>query len=392
MEIHLVIVDDWELRGDGSGDMRRIQFEQMHQIRDIYEQHEIRGTFNAEVMQQITHLAWADREPHLGELAAQWADVVKDTYAAGHDVQLHVHPQWSDAIYSDGKWDLRGSWSLVDYSESELERLLWGSKRYLEGLIREVDNKYQCLSFRGGAWCIAPSRHIVTVLSEMGIVFDMSIVDGLHYDLDFLKLDYRDIDEPFLPYYPDITDARRLSHKKQPVVCCPTYSFDFTIGKSRLLFGMAASRLAPRLFQFLFTPPNATPVMSEVEKNAYSAVWQPVQNTSTIDTEAHPKKGKIRSFLEYLGTGDTPEHYVADLSMLTPLMVQDMLKSIRTKARKSKISPIPVILENHTKDIGNFKPIEYFAKLVSKQSDFRVLTAREVAENIKNGVYSVRSA
>lgn len=49
--VQLVLTDDWELRGNGSGNMRRIQFDSMRALLDIYERHGLKASFNAEVMQ-----------------------------------------------------------------------------------------------------------------------------------------------------------------------------------------------------------------------------------------------------------------------------------------------------------------------------------------------------
>jgi hypothetical protein len=97
MTLSLVLLDDWELRGDGSGDMRRIQFGTMRELNRIYEDHGLRGSYNAEIMQQLHHLRFGERHPELMKLAHEWEEVVLDTYKRGHDIQLHVHPQWNGA-------------------------------------------------------------------------------------------------------------------------------------------------------------------------------------------------------------------------------------------------------------------------------------------------------
>ena len=48
--IYLVFVDDWELSGNGSGDIRELQFRPMRELVSIYNAHGIRGSFNAEIM------------------------------------------------------------------------------------------------------------------------------------------------------------------------------------------------------------------------------------------------------------------------------------------------------------------------------------------------------
>jgi hypothetical protein len=72
--VQLVLTDDWELRGNGSGNMRRIQFDSMRALLDIYERHGLKASFNAEVMQQLYHLKLGADNPALLELAREWEE------------------------------------------------------------------------------------------------------------------------------------------------------------------------------------------------------------------------------------------------------------------------------------------------------------------------------
>ncbi len=78
--IHLALVDDWELSGNGSGDIRELQFEPMRRLVSIYERLGIRGSFNAEVMQQLTFRQLQDVQPELKVLADEWDNIVTDTF------------------------------------------------------------------------------------------------------------------------------------------------------------------------------------------------------------------------------------------------------------------------------------------------------------------------
>jgi hypothetical protein len=53
--IHVALVDDWELRGDGSGDMEKIQIEPLRRLLDVYDRCGLKASINAEVMQQLAH-------------------------------------------------------------------------------------------------------------------------------------------------------------------------------------------------------------------------------------------------------------------------------------------------------------------------------------------------
>src|SRR5215475_3799890 len=110
---YLVFVDDWELRGNGSGDARKLQFAPMRELVKLYQEFGIRGSFNAEVMQQLTFRQHEAGHPELRDLANEWEELVVQTYRLGCDIQLHIHPQWHQADYSDGQWRLRGDWSIL---------------------------------------------------------------------------------------------------------------------------------------------------------------------------------------------------------------------------------------------------------------------------------------
>ena len=55
----------------------------------------------------------------------QIQSLVKD----GHDCQLHIHPHWEDCVYTANGWDMNvDRYKLIDFSESEIERLVLSYK------------------------------------------------------------------------------------------------------------------------------------------------------------------------------------------------------------------------------------------------------------------------
>ena len=50
--IHLALTHDWELRGDGSGDIEQIQFAPLRRLLEIYARFGARTTILPDVMQQ----------------------------------------------------------------------------------------------------------------------------------------------------------------------------------------------------------------------------------------------------------------------------------------------------------------------------------------------------
>lgn len=375
LTIYLAFVDDWELSGDGSGDPRELQLAPMRKLTEIYSAHGVRGSFNAEVLQQLTFRQFQAEHPELKQLADDWDDAVRETFRAGHDIQLHIHPQWSSADYTSGKWKLNGDWSILNYSVDEARTMIVRGKQYLENLLRPIDSNYSCVSFRSGSWCIAPSPFILNLLVEFGIVFDMSIVGGVRYETRRIKLDYSNCDEDFLPYYPTMNDARRISDKQEPIVCIPTNHF---YGSRRSTFQHHARSVTAKLKK---TSAESAGIAAARTHEAYGHEWAQTAHDSKL------KRIYDKGIVPYL----KGRHLISDLAQLDYELMTEMLASIRQRARQSELANVPIILENHTKDLGDFSDIERFVADVAQAPDIKCVTLTEIAHELQRGRFAIKT-
>jgi hypothetical protein len=376
--IYLAFVDDWELSGNGSGDARELQYEPMRELVKIYNAHKIRGSFNAELMQQLTFRKFEGEHAELKALADEWDSVVRETYTQGHDVQLHIHPQWQSAEYENGQWRLTSDWSILNYPPEEAYQMMSAGKEYLENLLRPVDPGYACVSFRSGSWCIAPSPHILQLLVKLGIVFDMSIVGGVRYETKNINLDYTHCEEDFLPYYPVMTDARRVSDKPEPIISIPTNHF---YGSRRQVFKHHLVKVVGKVRERVAASASATGKSSR-SVEAYGHEW--AQNRHASRWTRLYEKGVV----PYL----KGKHLISDIAQLDYALLKEMLASIRRRAHMSGLARVPVILENHTKDIRDFSDIERFVRDVSQASDIKCLTLSELAGELQSGRFRIKRA
>jgi hypothetical protein len=374
VNIHLALVDDWELSGNGSGDVRSLQFEPLRKLVGIYNALGIHGSFNAEVMQQLTFRRHQSDHRELKAAADEWDEVLIDAFRQGHDVQLHIHPQWRDAQYVDDQWRLTSNWSILTYSAEDAFEMLSKGKDYLETLLRRVDPNYRCVSFRSGAWCIAPSPHMLELLVKLGIVFDMSIVAGVRYETRNIKLDYTHCEEEFLPYYPVMTDARKVSNKTEPIICVPTNCF-YASRKQVLLHH--TQKVTAKIRQRVGSQANAATHDRSAE--AYGAEWA---NSGDSKLKRVYEKGLV----PYL----KGKHLISDLAQLDYPLLTEMLDSIRKRARASGLKDVPVILENHTKDLRNFSDIEQFLRDAASDTHIRFVTLAEVARKLRDGTFAIK--
>lgn len=370
--IHLALTDDWELRGNGSGDIHQIQFRAMRELLRVYEAHGVRATFNAEVMQQLTFRKFQDRYPELGLLADEWDEHVRDAFSRGQDIQLHIHPQWSRVEYADGKWKLSGKWALPDYDTDEAFSMLAAGKEYLEDLLRPVDPGYRCVAFRSGSSAIAPSKFALSHLAKLGIVFDMSIVGGLQAKTKNLTIDYSQCEEERLPFYPRMEDARRVSDKAEPIVCVPI--FNFTLSRRRSFKQVAAKGLQ-KVQQKLGRGSKGTGGGA-----AEGGDWLELERSSFL---ARGYDKAIKPCVE-------GKQMVADIGTLDYPALREMLAKIQRLAQSTGLAQVPVILTNHSKYVTDFRPIERFLKLAGESDNITFATLSDVAAKLIKGEFNVR--
>ncbi len=366
--IYLALTHDWELRGDGSGDIEQIQFAPLRRLLQIYAKFGARTTILPDLMQQIRFRRLEAKHPELRPLADSWDEHVRDAFRKGHDIQLHLHPQWLNADYENGRWHPRGDWSILNYEGDAAYTMLAGGKQYLEDLLQPIDSDYRCLAFRAGALAAAPSDHLFESLATLGIEIDVSIAGGVFVDSEDLQLDYRNCEEPFLPFYPVMKDARKVSDKREDIVCVPLNHF---YGSRR-----AATRQNISLArQQINRPPNSEAQSQRLQADAKSN-----------------RQSRIGLAVEKLIMPAVKrKHFVSDTGRLNYPLMREMLASIRARTRASGLTQLPVVLTNHPKDIRDMPSIERLVGEVSEADDIRFITLSEIAAKIHSGEFQVRT-
>ena len=92
--MRMILTLDYEIFGNGAGDVRRDVIEPTNRILDICDRHDARLTIMFEVAEYWAFQQY-DRQlqEHLGySPCSQMKAQVLDAIRRGHDVQLHLHP------------------------------------------------------------------------------------------------------------------------------------------------------------------------------------------------------------------------------------------------------------------------------------------------------------
>src|ERR1700743_2905378 len=113
---HVVLSVDYEIFGNGEGDARQHIVEPTDRMARLCEKYGAPLTVFFEVEEYLAFEKYRDAlKKTLGyDPAAEIRQQIIALAKAGHDIQLHIHPQWYRADYRDGKWLLQPEKTTVD--------------------------------------------------------------------------------------------------------------------------------------------------------------------------------------------------------------------------------------------------------------------------------------
>ena len=136
------------------------------------------------------------QEPAASEDLASVTDQIGRIVGAGHRVELHVHPQWLDAVWSAsrGHWEFTRARSnmLADLDPSESLGLMRSSAEALLDAARAADPDYRLEAFRASGLCAEPFDSIREGMLDLGLTIDSSIAPGTSRSSQVHAFDYTD--------------------------------------------------------------------------------------------------------------------------------------------------------------------------------------------------------
>lgn len=196
--MNLILTFDYELYGDGSGDVFQHMIEPTNRILSICDSHNIKTTLFFEVLEYIKLKEEWEAGNKMGYTENPVKAIEEQIQKAaldGHDIQLHVHPQWINAEYVQNQWqvDLE-NWRLGDFKVSQnysIEDLLREGKETIEAIVQDAVPNYKCTILRAGGYNVIPSKEVYQAMTKLGLLVDSSVYPGGYETGNLSKYDYR---------------------------------------------------------------------------------------------------------------------------------------------------------------------------------------------------------
>jgi len=237
--IKVIISGDYEIFGNGTGDVRRCMIEPTNDILDICNKYGAKFTIFAEMCEYWAFKHYAEElKNDLGYfphkvIEEQLLRAVRE----GHDVQLHLHAQWINAAYAAGKWKLNYEWwRLPDLPHGlgenddilSLRGIIRKGKETLESLLRTEDASYECIAFRSGGWCIQPENEVLQALEDNNIQVDSTVAKGRYFVEEPYFVDFRGAYSNCMSWYVSTDDINRADSKKEgSILEVPIFSMEY---------------------------------------------------------------------------------------------------------------------------------------------------------------------
>ena len=276
------------------------------------------------------------------EIRKQAGDLIR----RGHDLQLHLHPEWVGAIFPREQWILRPEKRTVDslyVTPEEVSKYIGDRKSVIDGLYKAAGTKKRVTAFRAGAFCAQPGKMLLRALAENGIVIDSSLVKGMVRWDEQVQLDFSGVPENRKHWTISEDVAREDSLGR--VTEIPIYS----------LMGRRIQQLTPRRLLAKFS--------------------------------GNVPKDKQREMVKQLGIGRTPMSALRFLRQRFPIKLDfhnmsaaQMLRWIRQAPSAPEGDLDVIVLIGHSKehrDDGNF---ERFLEGVAADLSLEVVSMGDVAE------------
>jgi hypothetical protein len=233
----LALTLDYELFGDGSGNVFTDIIIPTQKLLDLCDKRNAKVTIFFEVVEywklrdcwgQGVKMGYSDSPARAME------NQMINAYKHGHDVQLHIHPQWLSARFIDNAWKVNDDWCMKDIPLEKddvlqlgLREVLLEGKATLEKMIRPLFPKYNCNIFRAGGFNILPSKPIIKILGDLNFKMDSSVFAG-GYDISKKSnIDFREIKNN-IPYWyvkhGDVLLQKTNSSSKEGIVELPIFA------------------------------------------------------------------------------------------------------------------------------------------------------------------------
>lgn len=350
----VILTLDYEISGDGKGDVMKSLIKPTDRLLDILNDRNIKMTVFFEIEEYIVFKKHADViEKNIGYNPAEVIEKqLKKMVLAGHDIGLHIHPQWIGAHYDGKNFILYPeNHCLFDVYKTENEMISYIGDRLnrLVTLLNKYNPSARINCFRAGGLALRPEKLTLSALRSLDIKADSSVVKGLHRQGNGVNLDFRKA--PYNKGFWNVTDNICAPDQHGKFIEFPIYS-QLKREYKKLTF----NRIRRKFF------------------SSGHPIYSVTKGTSEMAIPRTPW-----GILGYL-LKKSPVKY--DFCHMTS---KEMIAYVNDAIKEKTIKPkYPLTMIGHSKEFYNDKHFSSFLDSVTKTNKVKFKTMSEVLKLIEN--------
>jgi hypothetical protein len=337
--IDCIFTLDYEIYGNGEGSLRELVYEPAEKLKSIFLKEGYRFVVFVEVA-ELEMIEAKGTDPAIDLVKRQ----IQDIYRNGFEVGLHLHPQWYNGVYENETWSLDyAEYNLCSLPRERIEHIVDRSIAYLRNILNATD--FTPLCFRAGNWLFQPTQTAATVLAARGIKVDSSVFKG------------------------------GLQHQ---------HNMDYRRALKNGHYWMFKEHVdVPDPDGFMLELPIHTQMVPAWKM--YTAKRVGLQRQAPLSTPS--MKQTICRLIDLM----RPFHPLKfDFCRMTDCELRKMIDKLIQEDQKSSNRFRPIVAIGHTKDLVDFKTIEWLLSYL-KKNQIRVSTFKNVYHNITGTYQAVMS-
>lgn len=345
---HVVLSVDYEIFGNGEGDVRQHVVRPTERMARLCEKYGMPLTVFFEVEEYLAFER--HREALIASLGFDPAALIREQIislaAAGHDIQLHLHPEWYEADFRDGEWHLRREKATVDSlfdSQEQTTNYIAERKEIIEKMIAQSGRQQKVRVYRAGAFSAQPGAKLLVALAANDFVIDSSVVKGLVKNRGATCLDYRKA--------PSAKEPWRVSRD------------------------VAEADATGPIWE--------VPIYSRMRRRFQQATWRRLR----AKFSGNIPKAQQQDMMQQFGVGRNPISVLKFLAQPVPIKLdfhnqspRTLLSWIKSAHAPANGGPDVVVLIGHTKEHTDDQAFEGFLALAKADRHLKVAGFGEIAE------------
>ena len=214
---------DYEIHGNGDGNPLELMVEPTYRLMNLLEKYNQKLTVMADVAEIRCFKRYAAEtgrdDYHVAEIEKQLRDAIR----RGHEVQLHIHSSYFNAVYNGHSFDqCIEEYNMAALPVERIDEMVGECVAYLENLLKPIKPDYKVWLFRAANWSTMPTENIYKVLVKHGITHDTSVYKG-GVQGGNVCYDYRDAYDNLFAYPASLQNINQRD-EKGPLIELPIYT------------------------------------------------------------------------------------------------------------------------------------------------------------------------